>query len=249
VRASTVIAFLACAAAAEPLLGQSLAALIAAAPDGNVRMSYPAREDTCGNGGSSWTRERGDGDWTGSCDGGPVRVQLAKRGALIVGLRTYVGGRWQPRADVTDVGDVDAIAARDFLLDLVASAAPAVAEHALLPAVLADAPDPWRRLLDFSRDESLAQDVRKQAIFWLGQSAAREATAGLAAIADGDEATEVQKAAVFALSQGDDSARVDALVRVARRHRNPEVVKSALFWLAQSEDPRAVDLFEEVLAR
>jgi hypothetical protein len=248
-KASRAIALLGCAAFAEPSFAQSLDARIAAAPDGIVRMSYPAREGTCGSGQEYWMRDRADHDWTSGCDGGPARVQLTKRGTLIVTLRTYVGGRWQPRADVTDLGDVDAVAARDFLLDLVARAAPAVAEDALLPAVIADAPDPWQRLLGFARDESLAQDVREQAIFWLGQSAAREATAGLAAIVDDDGTTEVQKAAVFALSQGEGSARIEELVRVARRHRNPEVVKSALFWLADSEDPRAVDLFEELLAR
>jgi HEAT repeat protein len=135
------------------------------------------------------------------------------------------------------------------LLDLAERAPPGVAADAVMPAAIADAPDPWQRLLALARDGSRAQDVRRQAICWLGQSAAREATAGLAEIADGDPETELQKAAVFALSQGRDSARVDALVKVARGHRNPEVVGSALFWLAQSEDPRALDLFEDILRK
>ena len=226
----------------------TLAERVAAAPDPIVRMSFAARDGVCAHGGQSW-EWRGGQDWESACDGGPVRVQLEKEGAGIVRLQTYLGGGWRPREGVTDLGDVDAAAASAFLLKLAATARQRVAENALMPAAIADAPDPWQGLLALSRDTTLARGVRRQAIFWLGQSAAREATAGLAAIAEDDAEAEVQKAAVFALSQGRDPTRVDALVKVARRHPNPEVVKSALFWLAQSEDPRAVDLFEEILAR
>lgn len=240
--------FVAALLAARLASAATLAELVAAAPDAIVRMSFPARDGVCAHSGQSWTGSGGQ-DWESACDGGPVRVQLEKEGTGIVRLQTYLGGSWRPREGVTDLGEVDAAAASTFLLNLAASAPPQVAERALMPGAIADAPDPWQRLLALSRDVALAHGVRRQAIFWLGQSAAREATAGLVAIAEDDAVTEVQKAAVFALSQGRDQARVDALVNVARRHRNPEVVESALFWLAQSEDPRAVDLFEQILVR
>jgi hypothetical protein len=244
-RALVVVAAL---LAARAEAADTLAERVAAAPDAIVRMSFAARDGRCAHQGQSWMR-RGDQDWEAVCDGGPVRVQLEKAGAGVARLDTYLGGSWRPRNGITDLGDVDAAAARDFLLDLAERAPPGVAADAVMPAAIADAPDPWQRLLALARDGSRAQDVRRQAIFWLGQSAAREATAGLAEIADGDPETELQKAAVFALSQGRDSARVDALVKVARGHRNPEVVGSALFWLAQSEDPRALDLFEDILRK
>jgi HEAT repeat protein len=142
---------------------------------------------------------------------------------------------------------VPAEEASEFLLDLARTATPGVAKDAIMPAVIAAAPDPWPALLDLSRSRSLDRRVREQAIFWLGQSAAREATEGLTALAVGDETTEVQKAAVFALSQRDEPERIDRLIGVARTHSNPEVVKSAVFWLADSEDERAIDFFEEVL--
>jgi HEAT repeat protein len=147
------------------------------------------------------------------------------------------------------LGDVSAADAVDFLLDLAATAAPAVAEDAILPAVIAAGPDPWERLLALAQERSLSSDVREEAIFWLGQSASREATAELATVADGDETTNVQRAAVFALSQRDDPERIDQLIRVARTHKNPEVVETAFFWLAESEDERAIELFREVLTR
>jgi hypothetical protein len=230
---------------AEVAAAQTLAERVAAAP-GDVRISYAAREGVCGNG-QGWIDTSDDGDWRADCEHGPVRLSLTKEGGRIVALRARIGGTWQPRDGVTDLGEVPAAEASAFLLDLAATAAPAVAEDAVMPAAIADTPDPWPRLLDLARNRSVASDVREQAAFWLGQSAAREATAGLAQIVDDDDSIEVQKAAVFALSQRDEPERIDTLIGVARTHANREVVRSAFFWLAESEDPRAIDFFEDVL--
>ena len=235
------------AAVAAPAAAQTLAERVADAQSGSVRLSFAARDGVCGDGHGVWTRSHGDKDWSPVCDDGPVRVQIERDGTRIVRIRTHVGGSWQPRDDVTTLGDVDAAEASAFFLDVAVTARPSVAEDAIVAAVMADAPDPWRRLLALARDDALHEDVREQAMFWLGQSAAREATEGLAAIVNDDATTEVQKAAVFALSQRDEPERIDRLIDVARRHRNPEVVEAALFWLADSADERAVDLFEELL--
>jgi hypothetical protein len=233
---------------APALFAQTLEARIDAARSGAVRMTYAAREGVCGNGhGFYSTSSHANMDWTPQCGDGRVGVQLEKDGAAIVRLRTHVGGRWGARTDVTDLGEVDAQEASRFMLDLAATAAPSVAEDAITAAVLADAPDPWQGLLALARDRSRGEDVRERATFWLGQSAQREATAGLADLVAADETSEMQKAAVFALSQRDEPERIDVLIRVARTHRNREVVSSAFFWLAESEDARAIDLFEEIL--
>jgi hypothetical protein len=224
---------------------QSLAERVAAAP-GDVRMTYAARAGVCGHG-NGWIDADDDGDWRPDCERGPVRLTVDKDGRRIVAVRARIGGDWQPRDDVTDLGDVPAPEAVGFLLDLAAEAAPSVAEDAIMPAAIADAPDPWQRLLALARDGSLDSDVREQATFWLGQSATREATAGLAEIVAADGSVEVQKAAVFALSQRDSPERIDKLIGVARTHANREVVRDAFFWLAESEDPRVIDFFEDVL--
>jgi hypothetical protein len=224
---------------------QSLAERVAAAP-GDVRMTYSAREGVCGHD-NGWIETDENDEWRPYCERGPVRLTVDKDGRRIVAVRARIGGNWQSRDDVTDLGEVPAAEASDFLLDLAATAAPNVAEDAIMPAAIAEAPDPWRRLLALARDGSRASDVREQATFWLGQSATREATAGLAEIVDADGSVEVQKAAVFALSQRDEPERIDTLIGVARAHANREVVRAAFFWLAESEDPRAIDFFEDVL--
>lgn len=253
---STFFASWLAVAVAPDASAQTLADRVLGASTDIVRMSFAAREGLCGNAedsqfvGGRWEfRGRSDGNWQYACEDGPVRVQIAKDGRRMIAVRTYVGGNWRARTDATDLGEVSAQAASDWLLDLAASASPAVAVDAILPAAIADAPDPWQRLLGLGRDRNLSTRVRERAIFWVGQSAAREATRGLAEIVDnGTESVAVLKAAVFALSQRDDPERIDQLMRVARTHPNPEVVKASFFWLADSADERTLDFFEEVLA-
>lgn len=232
--------------AAPGAAAQSLRERIDAAPAGAVRISYPAREGVCGRG-SAYAGERGDRNWRPGCAREPVRVQLDRQGGRVTGVHVYVGGAWLPGSSAVDLGDVSADEASALFFDLVPDSPTPVARKALTAAVLADAPDPWRRLLTLARDPSLGREVRKQAVFWLGQSAADEATSALAGFAADAADTEVQKSAVFALSRNETPERIEHLVRIARTHRNPEVVRNALFWLAQSDDDRAVQLFADIL--
>jgi hypothetical protein len=246
--AVTAAAFAATMLAAYPAAAQSLQDRELAAPAPAVRISFDAREGVCGPGYSFNNGARSTRDWRNGCEPGPVRVQFEKLDGRISALRSYVGGEWLPREDTVDLGAIAAPAAAEYLLDLASSASAPVAENALQAAVLADAPDPWPTLLAIARDGARNASLREKAVFWLGQSAAREATRGLAAIVDdADETTAVQKAAVFALARRNDPERIDLLVRAARTHSNPEVVKAAFFWLAESEDARVIDLFEEIL--
>jgi HEAT repeat protein len=105
-----------------------------------------------------------------------------------------------------------------------------------------------RTLIAAARNTGLDTEVRKSAVFWLGQVASDRATAGLKDMLS-DENTEVKKSAVFALSQMRTDKSVDALIEIARTSKDREVRKSALFWLGQSNDPKALALFEELLLK
>src|SRR5207245_2605334 len=98
---------------------------VAAAPDGEVRLSYATRPGVCGNGRNTISFDCEDG-WCGRhrmsfgrndddagcpCEPGPARVALRKRGGQVTRLRVYVGGAWRSAADgVTDLGTVSALA-------------------------------------------------------------------------------------------------------------------------------------------
>lgn len=232
-----------------PLAAQSLEQRVGRAPDGLARLSFAARQGVCGNG-RNYTLNRGasrDG-WDSACEHGPVRVALDVRGGQVTAVRTYVGGRWRGAdGPVTDLGSVGAQEAAGFFLALAGSGR-GVKGDPLTPAVLADSVIIWPQLLRLGRDSSVRRDVRRQAVFWLSQEAAEEATRGLADLAaDEQEDRDVREQAVFALSQLRDGTGIPALITLARSDRDPAIRKRAIFWLGQSEDPRAMRLFEELL--
>jgi hypothetical protein len=92
-------------------------------------------------------------------------------------------------------------------------------------------------------------EIRKDAIFWLGQKASAAAVAALGEVIASPEALEIKKAAVFALSQLPEETGTPMLLRIARQNPQPRLRKEAIFWLGQSGDPRALDFFEEILLK
>lgn len=268
-----VVALGAALAAGPGAQAQSIAEHVAAVDDGDVRMSFAAREGVCGDGRGSvslhWGRGGRSEHWMSDCDAasirdrapregasdvwfrGPVRVVLSVRGGRVSDVETHVGGRWRPAGPTTlDLGTVSAPQATRYLLSLARSSAGDVGREALMPALLADSVEVWPDLLAIARDASLPAETRKSAIFWLGQVAAEAATAGLDEIvADEASAREVREAAIFALSQRPADEGVPALIRVVRTSGDAALRRKALFWLGQTGDPRAIDLFEELLIR
>ena len=88
-------------------------------------------------------------------------------------------------------------------------------------------------------DEARHVDLRKEAIFWLGQARGAEGAYFVEAVAKGDGNSEVREHAVFALSQSDEKDAYERVRRISREDRSGEVRGNALFWMAQMKDPRA----------
>ena len=103
------------------------------------------------------------------------------------------------------------------------------------------------RLIEIARG-SAPRDVRKDALFWLGQEVSQRAGDALRdmVMEDGPE-TEIQKQAVFAISRRDDDESIPLLIEVAADHSSLAVRKQAIFWLGRKQDPRVVDFFERML--
>lgn len=233
---------------------QSLEQRVRGAGEGTVRMSFAARKGVCSHGPGSISiiddhDDGGDSEWESDCKGGPVRVSLRMRGGRVAESETYVGGNWKSGSGkVTDLGLVPAREAAHFMLALAPEAGEDDGGELVTAATLADSVVVWPQLLRMARDTEIREDTRKQAVFWLGQAAGKEATKGLDSIVtDTGGEIEIRKQAVFALSQRPEEEGVPALIHIARTNRHPELRKTALFWLGQSEDPRALTLFEEIL--
>jgi HEAT repeat protein len=95
------------------------------------------------------------------------------------------------------------------------------------------------------RDEPM--ELRKKAIFWLGQS--RVDMARLTGMYAQLDVRELKEQVIFALSQRRDSGAVDALMEIARSDSDRELRKKAIFWLGQSRDPRAATFLAELIAK
>ena len=238
---------------------QSIAQRVRSAGDGRVRFTFAPKPDICGYGGSI-SRNGGSNRWGSSsndspdveygneCGSSPVRVILYVDNGGVTKVRTYVGGRWRPGTDITDLGHVSTRDATAYLLDLAANGPTAsVSRDAIMPATLADSVTIWPALTRIARDESRPNSTRKQALFWLSTEAGDHIAGRDKGIKDPD--SEIKKQAVFALSQRMNGESVPALMQVARNNRDPEVRRSALFWLGQTSDPRVVSFFEEILSR
>jgi len=94
------------------------------------------------------------------------------------------------------------------------------------------------------------RELRKQALFWLGQRAGKRSLEVLGNVVEkSDDDTEVQKQAVFAISQRPKDEAVPLLIKIARTHPKPAVRKQAMFWLGQTGDERALEFFKEILTK
>jgi hypothetical protein len=234
-------------------MGQGLGSRITGGGDGVVRMSFAARPgvEICDEGFDLFGRRSGRmrGGWSeGVCAPGPVVVEVGVRDGEV--REVDVLDRGHPRAPrARDLGRVEAPDAVAFLLQAArGDAGRRGVEEAILPALMADVPDVWEEVLDLAQDRRVGADVRRTALFWVGEEAAAAATEGLAQVAsDEDEDQDVRKAAVFALSRRPAEEGVPVLMELARRAREPSTRRSAFFWLAQSGDERVIAFFRQVL--
>jgi hypothetical protein len=220
---------------------------------GTLRLQFKARPGVCGSGRSmsfnTTDRGRRNGEWESECEPGPVRVALDLEDGVPVTLRYYVGGRWGAVNSGTNIGAVSAADAGAWFIRLAEQGTGRVAKEAVVVATLADSSTVWPTLLRIAKDSSRDRELRKSAVFWIGQ-AASDATASLAGLVDNEtDDVEVRNAAVFALSQRPNGEGVPALLSIAQGKLDRRVRRQAIFWLGQSGDSRAIAYFEQVLTR
>lgn len=231
---------------------QSLAQRIAAAGQGEVRMTYATRPNVCGDGGSMVgvddsfmmsSSMESYGRWTStSCRPGAARVAVELGPNGVESVRPRVGGSWEAgTGHVVDLGVVSAPEAARYFLDLVEKLDGRAARNTLLAAAIADSADISARLLAIGQRTSNSSETRRRAVHWLGifgdASMAKPLTE-LARTGD-DEKKSVGEAALFALSRLPDGAGLPSLIELARSAPSTHLRAQAVFWLGQSDDKRA----------
>jgi len=231
---------------------QSIASRVSQVRDGKVRMSFASRDDICGwNNGISTSASHdrnGRGSWNGGdrqtdveydqdCSEGPVRVVLSLRDGKVSKIRSYVGGRWRLN-DATDLGTVSTRDAVDYLLGVANRDDGRGSGEAIFPVTLADSVDITSRLGAIAENESRSDDLRGQAIFWLGQSRTEKSGDYLRGLFRKVRDEDVRDKIIFSISQQNDDESQKWLVDLASNaNESIELRKKALFWAGQTGTP------------
>lgn len=101
-------------------------------------------------------------------------------------------------------------------------------------------------LLDIAGDEKRQTEVRKNALFWAGQSNRLDIST-LTNMYTRLKDDEMKEHFIFVLSQRRESEATDKLFDIARKDPDREMRKKALFWLGQKNDPRVRQLLLEII--
>jgi len=124
-------------------------------------------------------------------------------------------------------------------------AAPATVLEAFLGTLSAEA-RAW--LVGIAGDTSEDSELRKNALFWAGQSGAISA-AELQELYGSFDDPEMKEQLIFVASQTREPGAVDFLMEVAREEEDGELREKAIFWLGQSKDPRVAEFLLSLIRR
>ncbi len=104
-----------------------------------------------------------------------------------------------------------------------------------------------RWLLSVAGDQTESIELRKQALFWVGQSDIP--VTELFDLYERMPSRDMKEQLIFVYSQRDEKAAVDKLFAIARTETDRELRKKAIFWLSQSDDPRVADFLASLLEK
>ncbi|HEV3485982.1 MAG TPA: HEAT repeat domain-containing protein [Vicinamibacterales bacterium] len=96
-------------------------------------------------------------------------------------------------------------------------------------------------LLERLAGNAYVDDVREDALFWLGNRGGERGFRFLRDFVRGNEKTSLRKKAVFALTQSESEGAVPELISLARNHNSREIRREAIFWLGQKAGEKAAN--------
>lgn len=125
-----------------------------------------------------------------------------------------------------------------FLFGLAKDASAPTRDHerradAAIAAIAMHADPAADQALDSLAAPSQADQVRRKAIFWLGNARGRHGFETLSRILKEDPSDRIREHVVFALMESSQTKAVDVVIRAAHDDKSPHVRGQALFWIAQ----------------
>ena len=92
-----------------------------------------------------------------------------------------------------------------------------------------------------------AREVRKNAIFWLGNIRDAKSLGYLKEIFKKENDTELKKQTVFAIQLSDEKEAVTELIQIAKNDKNQKIRKNAIFWLGQKASKECAETLKDVV--
>jgi len=90
-------------------------------------------------------------------------------------------------------------------------------------------------------------DIRENAIFWLGEHNNESSIDFILKTANNDHSSDVREKAVFALYLMDSDKAETALIDLAKNSKNKNLRKKAIFWLGQKAVEKSANVLEEII--
>jgi len=125
---------------------------------------------------------------------------------------------------------------------------PELKERTLFSISQANTPESRRWLVERAKDTSEDVELRKNALFWAGQTGGFTVTE-LKDLYGTMSDMEMKEQLIFVVSQRSESEAVDFLMDVARTEQDPDLRERAIFWLGQSKDPRIAEFLLSLIRR
>lgn len=153
----------------------------------------------------------------------------------VLGLQCPV----KSRETIVDLGVIDADESVAWLKPHVEEDARRKGSDALAAIAMHRGPAALRYLEELAA--SATTDLRKDAIFWMGQVRISETARTLERLMFDDDSAEIREHAAFSMSQSTHPRRAALLVRQGREDPDSDVRGQAWFWLAQTGEPGSED--------
>jgi len=94
-----------------------------------------------------------------------------------------------------------------------------------------------------------AREVRKNAIFWLGNLKDEKSLGYLKEIIKKENDTELKKQAVFAIQLSNEKEAMAELIKIAKTDSDQRIRKNAIFWLGQKASKECIKALKDVIEK
>jgi HEAT repeat protein len=104
----------------------------------------------------------------------------------------------------------------------------------------------WLALLGAARNQSIAESVREQAIYWIAHQNREQSVEALIQLYDGEKTAELKEQLIYWLAHSDNGRARAKIVEVARGDNSSKLRERAIYWIAHRSGEQAFGALNEL---